>query len=189
MQGRPHGRVPLTRPTRLFGYGSLIFRPDFPFSSREPARLAGFSRRFYQGSPDHRGTPEAPGRVVTLVAAPGGFTDGVVYELSAEALDVHLAALDHREKAGYARHEVHVTTAHGPLDALVYLATEDNESWLGPASEEEIAAHVARSRGPSGANTEYVLELARALRALGADDPHVFGIEAALLARGVEGSR
>jgi len=62
----------------------------------------------------------------------------------------------------------------------VYIATERNAAFLGPAPIEAIARQVAAAAGPSGANRDYVLALARALRELGADDPHVFAVEAAL---------
>jgi len=39
---------------------------------------------------------------------------------------------------------------------------------------------VWRAQGPSGHNIEYVLELARALRKMGADDAHVFALAALL---------
>jgi cation transport regulator ChaC len=54
----------------LFGYASLIWRPDIPVAEAHFAALGGFSRRLYQASPDHRGTPARMGRVATLVAAP-----------------------------------------------------------------------------------------------------------------------
>jgi cation transport regulator ChaC len=60
---------------------------------------------------------------------------------------------------------------------LTYIATPDNEAWLGEASESEIARHICNAEGPSGPNDEYLLELALALRELGLDDAHVFAIE------------
>ncbi|RZA31933.1 MAG: gamma-glutamylcyclotransferase, partial [Lysobacteraceae bacterium] len=63
----------------LFGYGSLIWKADFPYIERRPASIGGWSRRFWQGSHDHRGTGSAPGRVVTLVAEDGATCHGMAY--------------------------------------------------------------------------------------------------------------
>ena len=162
----------------LFGYGSLIYKADFPHIERRPASIRGWARRFWQGSHDHRGTPQAPGRVVTLVAEADATCIGVAYLVSPETL----ASLDVREKNGYLRLATELTLDDGRhVTGLVYIATPANAAFLGAASEREIALHIASSHGPSGANRDYVLHLAEALRELGADDPHVFAIESELL--------
>lgn len=168
----------------LFGYGSLIWRPDIPFDARTAAVLPAHARRFWQGSHDHRGLPHAPGRVVTLIDDPDGRCHGVAYRVPAAEAEAVLARLDHREKNGYERRSVrlHAPEAEGgEIDALVYLARPDNFAWLGPAPLAHMVRQIAASRGPSGSNREYLLELAAALRELGADDPHVFELEAHVL--------
>jgi cation transport protein ChaC len=158
----------------LFGYGSLIFKADFPYLERRPASIAGWTRRFWQGSHDHRGTETAPGRVVTLVPHEGAVCHGMAYLVTPE----EFAHLDHREKNGYLRLAIDIHFDDGgSVEGLVYIATHENAAFLGPATEREIARQIAAARGPSGPNSEYLLELARALRALGKDDAHVFEIE------------
>lgn len=158
----------------VFGYGSLIYKADFPYLERHAASIEGWVRRFWQGSHDHRGTPEAPGRVVTLIAQAGATCHGVAYRIDRETL----RQLDLREKNGYLRFVTPLHLDDGrTADGLVYIATEDNAAFLGPAPEAEIARHIASSHGPSGANRDYLLHLADALRAMQRDDPHVFEIE------------
>ena len=161
----------------LFGYGSLIFKADFPFLERRPARIDGWARRFWQGSHDHRGVPDAPGRVVTLVQEPGAVCGGMAYLVTADVFD----HLDFREKNGYLRFTTTMRfDNHEVARGLVYIATEDNPAFLGPAPDMEIARHIARSAGPSGHNRDYLLRLAAALRDLGQEDAHVFALERCL---------
>lgn len=169
----------------IFAYGSLLWRPDFPVSERVRGFVCGWSRRFWQGSSDHRGVPGAPGRVVTLTRAPEEERCwGVAYRLEAASCDATLEGLDHREQGGYERHALtfHCDGAgrQGRLQAIVYLAGPHNPHYLGPAPLASIAEQVRRAIGPSGANLDYVLKLDAALRELEVPDAHVAGLAALL---------
>lgn len=170
----------------LFGYGSLLWRPDFDYEQKVHGYVVGWARRFWQGSTDHRGVPEAPGRVVTLIEAAGAECWGTAYKVARSSHPGVLAELDRREQGGYRRRVISVNQADGragaTLRALVYVAGPENPDYLGEAPLSLIARQVAQSRGPSGANADYVLQLAGALRAIGAYDSHVFDLEAELKA-------
>lgn len=161
----------------VFGYGSLIYKADFSFAERRAASIRGWARRFWQGSHDHRGTPAAPGRVVTLVPAPGAICIGVAYRVDGSVF----AHLDHREKNGYRRIPLAIDLGPaGTVEGTSYIAEPGNEAFLGPAPPTRIAAQIRAAAGPSGSNLDYFRALADALRRLGAYDPHVAAIERAL---------
>lgn len=163
----------MNEPVWIFGYGSLIWRPDFPYLDASRAYVEGWTRRFWQGSHDHRGTEAEPGRVVTLIEAPGERCYGRAYLIEGEVFD----HLDHREKNGYERRDVEIFFSDGRSAGIAYIGAPDNFAWLGDAPVGEIAAHIRRSAGPSGTNLDYLWQLANALRALDAADPHVFELE------------
>lgn len=161
----------------LFGYGSLIYKVDFPYLSSARAAISGWSRRFWQGSHDHRGTLEAPGRVLTLIETPGVICEGMAYRVSPKVFQ----HLDEREKNGYLRLELPLQLAEqAPSPGIIYLAAPDNGAWLGPASEAAIAEQIWHAQGPSGLNRDYVWQLAQALTEMNVQDDHVFAIAAYL---------
>lgn len=173
----------------LFGYGSLIWKPELPFIQAQPARIEGYVRRFWQGSEDHRGTPQAPGRVVTLVPDAQNHCYGAAYLVSNDDIEQTFAQLDHREKNGYSRLtlSLQLGAEAAPeklktVTGITYIANENNEAYRGPAPIEQIAKEIFHSVGPSGTNIEYLLELAEALRTRAIDDPHIFALETAVLA-------
>ena len=163
----------------LFGYGSLIYKADFAYLEKRPASIRGWTRRFWQGSHDHRGTQDAPGRVVTLAPDRGAVCHGMAYLVTPE----EFAHLDYREKNGYLRLATEIAFEDGAVAAgLVYIATSDNAAFLGEAPEAQIAAQIAAAAGPSGPNRDYLFALAQALRDLNRPDAHVFAIERHLAA-------
>lgn len=162
----------------LFGYGSLIYLVDFPYLESRPATIEGWSRRFWQGSHDHRGTIDNPGRVVTLIEEPSALCGGMAFLVEAPVFE----QLDEREKNGYLRLAINMSFDDGAhATGLVYIATADNEAYLGESSEYEIARHICRAEGPSGHNRDYLLDLANSLRELKYHDQHVFDIETHIL--------
>ena len=163
----------------VFGYGSLIYKVDFDFIESRFAYIHDYVRRFWQGSHDHRGTPEKPGRVLTLAPAPGARCFGRAFKVNHDVFD----HLDHREKNGYLREELAFHFKDGTQQqGLVYIAGSDNDAFLGEASVDAIARQIADSSGPSGENRDYVFELAHALRTHNEVDDHVFALEKAIKA-------
>ncbi|KAI5394397.1 gamma-glutamylcyclotransferase 2-3 [Lathyrus oleraceus] len=166
----------------VFGYGSLISKAGFNYDERLVGFIKDYRRVFYQGSTDHRGTPEFPGRTVTLEPAEGEICWGAAYKISKkEDQEIALTYLEVREKQ-YDRKEYvdffteFKATTPAISGALVYIASPNknvNVNYLGPASVEEIARQIVQAEGPSGPNREYLFLLEKALLQIGSEDKHV----------------
>ena len=148
----------------IFGYGSLIWRPNFDFQDRQHAKIDGWGRRFYQGSPDHRGTPEKLGRVATLIPTPQEECYGIAYAIDSRKQDQIFQYLDMREQGGYDLIETDIQLLNGnTVRGYLYTANEENPFYLGPSSIEAMASQILSSYGPSGTNLEYFIKLYEAL--------------------------
>ena len=160
----------------IFGYGSLVWKPGFDFEEVQTGYIQGWARRFWQGSTDHRGVPNAPVRVVTLVARQNEITWGRVYRIPVAKSARILEVLDIREQGGYDRLHIPVYGEGGVVvaeEALVYRATEENPEFLGDDEVAKMAKQILGSVGPSGTNIEYLLELHDALKMLNVQDQHI----------------
>ncbi|KAI1828536.1 ChaC-domain-containing protein [Xylaria intraflava] len=185
----------------IFGYGSLIWKPPPHYDQRVPGWVTGYVRRFWQvrqmrslpvslaPRQDHRGTPSAPGRVVTLIersfwasladsheSAPQKVW-GTAYRIKAAHVTEVKEYLDIREINGYTIHYTpfHPADGSAPIRTLVYIGTPDNDQFVGPQDPQALAEHIHRSEGPSGLNRDYLLELEKALDELSPEsgDAHV----------------
>ena len=124
-----------------------------------------------------------PGRVVTLVPQEKESTWGVAYKVHTSHVSSTFAYLNKREK-GYSLHRMtfhpHSSSQMLPTTVLVYIGTEGSPCYLGPAPQEKIAQQIVSSRGCSGLNTEYALNLASSMREIAPEvvDEHLFTLEA-----------
>jgi cation transport protein ChaC len=154
----------------VFGYGSLMWRPDFPFVERLEARLLGAHRALCVYSFVHRGTPERPGLVLGLDH--GGACRGIAYRVAAAARGATVAYLRAREQATSVYREClrPITLACEPprrVSALCYLVDRGHVQYAGRLSLERQLHLVRQGHGRSGANRDYVVETVRSLEQLG----------------------
>jgi len=115
-----------------------------------------------------------------LVPEAGATCDGRVFQVAQSKREAILEKLDIRESGGYERRWLEVETSRGMVKALTYIADETNPNFLGEATLDELVTQIVSSRGQSGHNKDYVLELDRALSTLGIIDHHVRALSEAL---------
>jgi cation transport protein ChaC len=155
----------------VFGYGSLMWRPGFPYAERAAATLHGRRRAFCIYSVHHRGTHERPGLVLGL--APGGATRGMAYRVSPADWPKVYAYLLEREQPTetYIEARRHVRLADGRrIEALVFLSDVRHAQWAGALSLQRQAELIAGATGLSGRNVDYLRDLVQHLREEGVRD-------------------
>lgn len=171
----------------VFGYGSLMWRPGFPYQRSLPARLWGFHRSLCIYSFVHRGTPERPGLVLGL--ARGGSCRGVAFALKESDIGAVLSYLRERELVTSVYRErtcpVHLLGEEDrTVTALCYVADATHEQYAGKLDHDALLAHVEQGRGGSGDNRDYVIATQNHLVELGIHDPQLSWLTDRLRQRG-----
>jgi glutathione-specific gamma-glutamylcyclotransferase len=157
----------------VFGYGSLMWRPGFPFVASTPGLLKGAHRALCVISVFHRGTKEQPGLVLGLDR--GGACRGTAYLVAPGAEETTVAYLREREQVTDVYVEAHrpVRLLDGSartVKALTYLVDRNHEQYAGMLSLDDQFRMVSGGKGQSGENAEYVLNTVRHLEEAGVHD-------------------
>jgi glutathione-specific gamma-glutamylcyclotransferase len=163
------GRDPLW----VFGYASLIWRPEFDAAEHRPASVHGWHRALRMRSRINRGTPDAPGLVFALV--PGGSCQGMVYRVAAERAACELDKLWAREMVTgvYDPRWLPCRTAAGPVRALAFTLKRSSPAYIPRLDDDELLHVLRHARGRFGSTLQYLLETARALEAHGMRDREI----------------
>lgn len=170
----------------VYGYGSLIWRPEFTYVERRLATLRGHHRALCLWSRVNRGTPECPGLVFGLDR--GGSCRGMVFRLAGDEVPTHFPRLWEREMStgAYLPRWLNCETDEGPVKALVFIMNRTNPAYISTLPDDELLAIVRRASGKYGPCTDYVMETARALRASGICDARLEAIASRLEREGIQ---
>jgi cation transport protein ChaC len=157
-------------PTWIFGYGSLMWNPGFPFITKQPARLDGYRRRPCVSSVHYRGSLSSPGVVMGLDKSPDS-CQGIGYQIAAQDFANVIAYLDQRELIYpvYRRVErmIHLTdTDPQPVQAITYLVDRQDPLYIGDLDSACLVTRVAHAAGVSGTSRAYLSDVIDHLRAL-----------------------
>ena len=155
----------------VFAYGSLMWRPDFPFVEIMPATLYGYHRAFCITSTHYRGTEEKPGLVLGLDR--GGQCVGRLYRIGpTDAPDV-AEYLHEREliTGCYVPKHVSLRLQDGKhAEGLTYVADRAHYQYAGKLPDRKIADIIRHAVGKMGSNRDYLINTVQHLEEMGIAD-------------------
>jgi cation transport protein ChaC len=154
----------------VFAYGSLMWRPGFPYEEVLHARLTGWQRAFCIYSRYHRGSPRRPGLVLGLDR--GGLCEGMAFRVGVAAAPATLRYLREREQiiSVYREAFVPVTllkAGYPEVAALTFLVERAHPSYAGRLPLVEQARLIRGASGLSGGNIDYLANTLAHLKELG----------------------
>lgn len=167
------------RPTQLFAYGSLIWKPEIEHGAEQMGTARGWHRAFCLRLHRFRGSQEQPGLMMALDR--GGQCRGVLYELPHENLEQQLDRLFRREftvkPINSMPRWLTVETASGPVRALGFVMNWTSPYYAGRLAPEEVAQILAKACGHWGTGAEYLLNTVTHLQARGVRDSGLWRLQ------------
>ncbi len=157
----------------VFGYGSLMWSPDFRFSARHAGHLHGYHRSLCIYSHRYRGTPERPGLVMGLCK--GGSCWGVAFRVEKRHVKRTLEALWQREMVNgvYEPRLVPVKLGQRTVRAVAFVADAGHRQFAGRLSVPRTARMVAQGCGMRGQNLDYLAHTVAHMDELGVREGHL----------------
>ena len=158
----------------VFGYGSLMWAPEFRYAERAAGRVHGYHRALCILSSRYRGTPERPGLVMGLCR--GGSCWGMAFRVSARRVRSVLERLWHREMLNrvYEPRLVPVALGGGRrIRALAFVADTAHRQFVRELDLHGRARLVAQGIGQRGHCMDYIRNTLDHMQALGLRDPHL----------------
>jgi len=159
----------------VFGYGSLMWRPDFPYLDAVPATLEGAHRALCVYSVVHRGSRVRPG--LTMGLDIGGGCRGLAFRIAPEQAPAIRYQLKKREQVTLDYREAMrwVKLANGGSDvhALCFVIDRRHPQYAGDVPLARQAWMVRRAVGVSGRNVDYVMNTFRHLEEMGIEEPRI----------------
>ena len=154
----------------VFGYASLIWRPEFHADEQRPATVHGWHRALEMRSRVNRGTPECPGLVFALV--PGGSCRGMAYRIDRHRAGAELERLWAREMPTgvYDPKWLACRTPQGTVQALAFTLSRRSPAHTGRIPDAQLLDVLRRSIGRYGSTLAYLMETANSLRGCGIRD-------------------
>jgi glutathione-specific gamma-glutamylcyclotransferase len=167
------------RPTRLFAFGSLIWRPDHDHVAEEIGTAYGWRRAFCFRIWRFRGAPEQPGLMMGLDR--GGQCRGVLYQLPPDDLAGQFDRLFRREFSAIPMNNVprwiNVASANGTVPALAFVMNRASPAYCGRITLEEAARILAKACGHWGTGAEYLMRTVTELEARGICDEALWRLQ------------
>lgn len=163
-QWRPHQDL------WVYGYGSLIWRPEFDFIEKRPGILRGHHRALCLWSRVNRGTPDNPGLVFGLDR--GGSCRGMAYRLPAINIPHTFEKLWAREMStgAYVPKWLRCSTPKGDVSVLAFVVNREAVSYVPKMGTSQTLEIIRQAQGRYGSCLEYVLQTHQALEASGIRD-------------------
>jgi glutathione-specific gamma-glutamylcyclotransferase len=139
----------------VFGYASLIWRPEFDFSQKRPARVQGWHRALQMWSRVNRGTPDCPGLVFAMLS--GGSCQGMAFHVPHAQVPDTLARLWVREMPTgvYDPRWLRCGTAQGEVRALAFTLSRRSPNFCGVLTDVQYAQIFSQSSGRYGTTLDY----------------------------------